>query len=1022
MNVFRNMSLKWKLILGFSTPLVLMVVIAINVYGSLGKLLETSKWVNHTHKAIGIGNEISGSLVNMETGLRGYLVAGKEGFLEPYVKGRQDFENLKNTAIALVQDNSTQVARLEKVAQLQNSWTEQHVDVAMSYRREVNSGATAAASFKTISARTVGKEKFDGFRAELAKLNNMFIKSNDIKAQALTQLILMDMVNQETGQRGYLLSGIEASLEPYHMGKTSLDEHVSSLNTLISNAFDRVKASDNIQSIKDITQNWDEQVAQVGIDLKKKSTQVFTANIQITEFVLKGIGKQYFDSARIHIDALTAAFEKSNDIIALSLVTTMAKNMVDMETGYRGFLLTGKPSSLEPYEQGQKQFKITMDQLHDLVKRAYHATDANALLATTITLAKEWDTLAAMPEIEARHAMNEVTRSAADISAFIELGIGKKFMDEMRGILDEFVAAEAALIAVRNAEQKSTADMATEVTIIGTLLSLLIGGALTVYLTRNIISAIKQAVEVADKIAADDLNSVINESSKDEIGKLLCSLATMQSNLKQRIQAERHTAAENNRVKQALDTVSGNVMIINNEMSIIYTNNAIEGMMRQISADLRKDLKQLDTANLLGQDVGVLFKDPQQQRTMLSGLTGSNTSDVIIGGRSLRITANLVNDKNGQRLGTVLEWLDRTDEVAIEGEIQVVVDSSLAGDLGSRITLDGKTGFFKMLSQGINNLVEISQQVIDDTVVVLGAISNGDLSKKIETDYKGSFNQLKSNSNATINKLTEIMSEIAESTDIVMTGSVEIAEGNNNLSERTVEQSSILEDASSSMEQITSTVRLNADNAQKASSLASSARDQAGRGRETVSNAITAMNEITESSKKISDIIGVIDEIAFQTNLLALNAAVEAARAGEQGRGFAVVASEVGTLAGRSATAAKEIKQLIEDSVDKVQEGSRLVDESGQTLNTITDSVTEVSELITGIATASEEQSIGINRVNSTIVQIDSMTQQNAALVEQATASSQLMGDQTVKLNSLVAYFSNGKPTSREETILRKIA
>lgn len=1022
MDVLRNMSLKWKLVLGFSTPLVLMLVIAITVYSSLDKLLETSKWVNHTHKAIGIGNDISGSLVNMETGLRGYLVAGKEGFLEPYVKGKKDFESLKNTAVRLVQDNPTQVARLEKVAKLQSRWVSEHVDVAMAYRREVNAGSSAAAEFRKISARSVGKEKFDGFRAALAELNKLFVKSNDLKAQALVQLILMDMINQETGQRGYLLSGVETSLDPYHAGKISFDEHVSSLKNLMSNAYDRADVTENIQSLKEIAKNWDEKVAKIGIALKKRSTEGAIPNSKVIEFVLKGKGKQYFDNSRVNIDVLTAAFKQSNDLLALGLVTSMAKNMVDMETGYRGFLLTGDTASLQPYEQGRQHFSTMLDSLHGLVERAYRVTDANKHLDTTIALAKDWNKLAAAPEIEARHAMNDVTRTSADISAFIEQGIGKKFMDEMRGTLDEFVDAESKLIAIRNTEQKSTADTATEVTIIGTVISLLISGVLTIFLTRNITSAIKQAVDVADKIAADDLNSVINSPSKDEIGKLLCSLSTMQSNLKQRIEAERHFSAENNRVKQALDTVSGNVMIVNNEMSIIYTNNAIISMMGIIASDLRKELTQLNTDNLVGQNIGVLFRNPEQQRTILTGLTCSNTSDVVIGGRSLRITANPVNDQYGDRLGTVLEWLDRTDEVAIEGEIQMVVNSSLAGELGGRIALDGKTGFFKMLSQGINNLVEISQQVIDDTIIVLGAISNGDLTKNIETDYKGSFEQLKNNTNATIAKLTEVMSEITDSADVVMNGSIEIAKGNDNLSQRTVEQASTLEGASSSMEEITSTVGQNADNAQKASKLAVSARDQADQGREIVTNAIAAMDEITDSSKRIADIISVIDEIAFQTNLLALNAAVEAARAGEQGRGFAVVASEVGTLAGRSATAAKEIKQLIEDSVAKVQEGSRLVDESGQTLEGITSSVTEVSEIITGIATASEEQSTGINQVNSMIVKIDSMTQKNAALVEEATASSQIMGGQTERLNTLVAFFNSSNATTYDESILRKIA
>ncbi len=208
------------------------------------------------------------------------------------------------------------------------------------------------------------------------------------------------------------------------------------------------------------------------------------------------------------------------------------------------------------------------------------------------------------------------------------------------------------------------------------------------------------------------------------------------------------------------------------------------------------------------------------------------------------------------------------------------------------------------------------------------------------------------------------------------------------------------------MEEMTSTVRQNADNARQADQLASSAREQAEKGGAVVGNAVAAMGEITTASKQIADIIGVIDEIAFQTNLLALNAAVEAARAGEQGRGFAVVASEVRNLAGRSATAAREIKDLIKDSVGKVEEGSRLVDESGQTLGEIVTSVQQVSDIIAEIAAASEEQSAGIVQVNEAIAQLDEMTQQNAALVEQAAAASKSMGEQAHDLNEQVSFFT----------------
>jgi methyl-accepting chemotaxis protein len=263
-----------------------------------------------------------------------------------------------------------------------------------------------------------------------------------------------------------------------------------------------------------------------------------------------------------------------------------------------------------------------------------------------------------------------------------------------------------------------------------------------------------------------------------------------------------------------------------------------------------------------------------------------------------------------------------------------------------------------------------------------------------------------------VNQLTgnmaEVVSRVKEAAGEVHRGADEISMGNANLSQRTEEQSSSLEETASSMEEMTTTVKQNADNATQANHLATAARDRAEKGGSVLSRAVGAMGEINQASGKIADIISVIDEIAFQTNLLALNAAVEAARAGEQGRGFAVVASEVRSLAGRSASAAKEIKTLIQDSVLKVQDGSELVTQSGRALEEIVVAVRKVSEIIAEIAAASQEQASGIEQVNRAVMQMDEVTQQNAALVEQATAASQAMATQARELNELMSRYQIG--------------
>ncbi len=412
--------------------------------------------------------------------------------------------------------------------------------------------------------------------------------------------------------------------------------------------------------------------------------------------------------------------------------------------------------------------------------------------------------------------------------------------------------------------------------------------------------------------------------------------------------------------KGALDNLSSNVMVADTDLNIIYLNNAMREMMGGAQDDFRRDLPNFDARALLGANIDTFHRNPAHQRNLLAGLDKTFTSQIALGGRTLRISASPMVDAGGRRLGTVLEWADRTAELGIEAEINTLVQSATSGDLTQRMDLSGKAGVFAEIGRGINQLTE---------------------------------------------NMSEVVSIVQASATEVSRGAIEISQGNADLSQRTEEQAASLEETASSMEQMTSTVKQNADNASQASQLATAARDQADKGGNVVGQAIRAMTEINEASKKIVDIIGVIDEIAFQTNLLALNAAVEAARAGEQGRGFAVVASEVRNLAGRSATAAKEIKGLIQDSVRKVEEGSQLVSQSGQTLDHIVTAVKKVSDIVGEIAGASREQSAGIEQVNKAVVQLDEMTQQNAALVEQASAASQSMADQAKGLSQMMERY-----------------
>ena len=541
------------------------------------------------------------------------------------------------------------------------------------------------------------------------------------------------------------------------------------------------------------------------------------------------------------------------------------------------------------------------------------------------------------------------------------------FLDKLK----RFSAYETSQVKIRAGELDSAYRRSINVLAIACLAAIATAVLLALRITNAVARPLAAAIGVLHEIERGNFTSSITVSSNDETGQLLRALATMQSNLKERTDRDHELANETGRIKCALDRASSSVMLADENLNIIYVNEAAQQLFRANQADFRLDLPDFDAERIIGSNIDIFHKNPAHERQLLAGLRDTHQAEIRVGGRALRIAASPVLASAGGRAGTVLEWLDRTQEVRAEEEVGAIVKAALDGDLSRRIALDDKTGFYATLAGSLNELLE---------------------------------------------NMSQIIGRIKSASSEVLRGADEISEGNANLSQRTEEQSASLEETAASMEEMTATVRHSADNAAEANQLAMASREQAEKGGAVVAKAVSAMADINDASMKIADIIGVIDELAFQTNLLALNAAVEAARAGEQGRGFAVVASEVRNLAGRSATAAKAIKELIQDSVAKVRDGSALVTQSGQSLEQIVAAVKKVSDIIAEIAAASREQSSGIAQVGRAVTQMDQATQQNAALVEQTTAASQSMADQARQLSEMIGKYST-KATARPEAL-----
>ncbi len=541
-----------------------------------------------------------------------------------------------------------------------------------------------------------------------------------------------------------------------------------------------------------------------------------------------------------------------------------------------------------------------------------------------------------------------------------------------------------------------------------TLASCVLVFFITLHFTRSITRQIggepDDAVDVAHAIAQGKLDNHITLLPGDS-DSLMATMKRMQDQLLERITTEQRAAAENLRIKIALDNVSTGVMIADPERKIIYANRSVHRILKAAESDIRTQIPSFNADRLVGSCIDAFHKKPEHQARILGSLSAAHAATLVIGSHHMTVTASPVLDDKGQRLGSVAEWRDRTGEVQVEVEVQRIVAAASQGDFSQRLSTQDKEGFFKELALGLNTLLDTSSTGLQAVAKVLGALAKGDLTQTIDAEYHGTFGQLKDDTNTTVERLREVVGRIKDAAEAINVAAQQIAAGNQDLSSRTEEQASSLEETVSTMEQLSATVKQNAENAQQANQLAKSSNDIASRGGDLVKGVVSTMGEIQGSSAKIADIVGVIDGIAFQTNILSLNAAVEAARAGEQGRGFAVVASEVRALALRSATAAKEIKNLITDSLSKVEGGSRLVQEAGDTMGDVVTSFQQVASLVTEISGASKEQSSGIEQVTQAVGQMDQVTQQNAALVEEAAAAAESLEEQCRGLARAVAVF-----------------
>jgi len=848
-----NMGLRNKIMLTSTAPLILVLILGIVSFMSIKSLLKTSGWVNHTHDVVEHAMKIEKLIVDMETGERGFLIAGKDEFLEPYNNGRKNVKLMIAETKELVSDNPKQVERITEIEDAINSWHEKAAGPEIEKRREVVLGAEAAANFKMLQARTIGKEIFDSLRESLQVIDTKFTNAGNQKGRYLLQSTTLDLVNMETGQRGFLLTGQEGSLAPYNDGLISFKSHIEEMKNLI----------------------------------KTNSSGVTRGDIN---------------------------------------------------------------------KVGSK--------------------------------ASRWMEKAANPEIEARREMNKVTAVMADVTALIEAGTGKEFMDAMRVQLETFKGEEQTLMKVREADAQSTSSTALLVIVLGTLLTILIATVVSFIISGKITVALKKVIDKITIMAKGDLKQeMVVIDTKDETGELGNSynklLASLQEISEQAVEISR-------------DRLDSEIL-----------NKKIEGDLGEEFFQLTKKMKWFSNqANIIA-DNDLNNKELEDDAR---GSLGSAMASMV---KSLRLQAK--RDEEAKQ--EIQKLADETQQQAEREKEQAVENRQK--DEKAKQEIQKLADETQQQAEREKEQAEELGRKVDAMLEVVHAAGTGDLTKEVTVRGTDSIGQMGEGLDKFFSKLRKDIRSIGENVETLATTSEEMAVSSEQMTanaEQTSDQANLAATASeevtanintvaSGSEEMTTSIKEIATNSAQAASVAAEAVETAERTNATI-------KQLAQSSAEIGEVIKVITSIAEQTNLLALNATIEAARAGEAGKGFAVVANEVKDLATQTGQATEDISKRIVSIQDDTKEAVTAMGEIGKVIN-------QIHDISNTIASAVEEQTATTDEIARNVNEAAKGTQQIsvniASVAENAVSttkgsmdnlsSSKSLSNMATTLRGLVSQF-----------------
>jgi len=504
----KRIGLKTKMMIGSCAPLILVIILGVACMWSIRLLLVTSANVDYSHRIMGSAQEIEKLIGDLETGERGFLIAGKDEFLTPYIKGKKELSQQVDQTKKMVQSDASQVERLTKIESLVKKWYEKAATPEIVERRKVEEGLKNAEYLKGVLAKGIGKEKQTKLKSILEGMEIDFLNSENMAANNLVLAISKDLADMNSGVRGFLITGKDEFLYPYTSGHEALQRHLKFIRQNVDATYNRDDMSDNVSQLQDLINTWQDEHASALIELREQYNDEEIEFPGMIDSYIENSGVDLLEELTQVIDAIIADFDKEMNERAMRIVTGIAKNMSDIQMGIRGYILSGEEDALIPYQTAKENLELQLMDLSDLVFNAFDVSFMIENIDSVENISARWIKEDAQPQIDYRVQMNKNTATMADVTALIQAGTGKKFMDAVRKELHEFIARERTIMRSRQALAKKTANSTKNLIIIGTLMTILVALFISYLLTRSITGPFKEIFQGLESFSLVELNNV----------------------------------------------------------------------------------------------------------------------------------------------------------------------------------------------------------------------------------------------------------------------------------------------------------------------------------------------------------------------------------------------------------------------------------------------------------------------------------------------------------------------------------